>query len=215
MAGRYPVLSFKVPNDDWRGVANGRYDSALRNLRNALANVDGQLFVALHHEPAGDGSASDYARMQRRALPILGAPANVDAGVIVNGFWWSAKAQGLTDSEIAQWLPGDVRARAEIVAADTYHGGTVSRPGEDAGVKIRRLSEWATRVGVTRLGIGEYNGLTAAAVTAAGDAVLADSRYVFAAIFNSNENNREGVDWQLTGERLEAFKATVAQSRTV
>ena len=81
------------------------------------------------------------------------------------------------------------------------------------GAKIRRLSQWATRVGVTRLGIGEYNGLNAAAIKSAGDAILADPRFVFAAVFNSSENNREGVNWVLQGDRLASFRQTVATSR--
>lgn len=212
-AGRMPILSFKVPNNDWSGVANGAYDAQLHRLADALDALNGRVFVTLHHEPVGNGTPSAYAAMQRHALPILGAPSNVLAGVIVNGFWWSAQRQGYTDAEIAQWLPADVLAASEVVAADTYQGGTTADPGEDAGVKIRRMSAWATRVGVTRLGIGEYNGLNAGAITAAGDAVLADARFVFAACFNSNENNRPGVSWLLTGARLDAFKATVAASR--
>ena len=99
------------------------------------------------------------------------------------------------------------------MAADTYQGGTTANPGENAGVKITRLSAWADRVGVERLGLGEYNGLDAASITAAGNAILADDRFVFAAIFNSSNNNRAGVDWTLTGDRLTAFKATVAAAR--
>ena len=212
-AGRMPILSFKIPNNDWAGVASGEYDAQLHRLADELDALPGRVFVTLHHEPVGDGSPAAYAAMQRHALPILGAPSNVLAGVIVNGFWWSAQRQGYSDAEIAAWLPADVLALAEVVASDTYHGGTTADPGEDAGVKIRRMSAWATRVGVTRLGIGEYNGLTAAAITAAGDAVLADPRFVFASCFNSTQNNKPGVSWLLTGARLTAFKATVAKSR--
>ncbi|MEJ7598646.1 MAG: hypothetical protein WKG01_12120 [Kofleriaceae bacterium] len=212
-ANRMPILSFKIPDDDWAGAANGRYDAQLHRLADALDALPGRVFVTLHHEPTGDGTAASYAAMQRHVLPILRAPSNVLAGVIVNGFWWSAQGQGYTDAEIAAWLPPDVLSLSEVVASDTYQGGTTADPGENAGVKIARMSAWATRVGVTQLGIGEYNGLDAASITAAGDAVLADPRYVFAACFNSNENNRPGVDWQLTGARLEAFKATVARSR--
>lgn len=214
-AGRYPVLSFKVPRNDWAGAAAGKYDPQLRALVGKLAALPGRVSVTIHHEPSGDGTPQAYAAMQRHVLPILSPPANVDATVIVNGFWWSAKAQGYTDAEIAAWLPADVLRLAEIVAADTYQGGTTARPGENAAPKIRGLSAWATRVGVTKLGIGEYNGLDAAAITAAGDAVLADKRFVFAACFNSSANNRPGVDWKLTGDRLAAFKATVAKSRQI
>lgn len=214
-AGRMSILSFKVPNNDWVGTAQGAYDPQLQDLTSRLDAVDGKVFVTLHHEPMGDGSPSDYAAMLSHALPILSAPDNVDAGPIVNGFWWSAQAQGLTDAEIAQWLTPDVLAKSDIVAADTYQGGTTADPGEEAAVKIVRFSAWADRAGVTRLGIGEYNGLTAKSITAAGDAILADRRFVFAAIFNSNVNNRDGVSWLLTGDRLEAFKQTVAKSRAL
>ena len=213
-AGRMPVLSFKVPNNDWAGAAAGKYDAQLRDLATKLDNLPGQVFVAIHHEPNNDGTPRNYAAMQRRVLPILAPPSNVDAGVIVNGFWWSAAAAGSTDAEIAQWLPADVLRLAEVVGADTYQGGTTANPGEDAATKIRRLSQWASRVGVRRLGIGEYNGLTGAAIRAAGDAILADSRFVFATVFNSAENSRDGVNWQLTGDRLTAFKETVRASRS-
>jgi hypothetical protein len=211
-AGRMPILSFKLPNDDWAGAAAGKYDTSLRNLAARLDDLPGRVFVAIHHEPANDGTPNAYAAMQRRVLPILSPPANVDAGVIVNGYWWSAMAAGYTDAEIAQWLPSDVLRGAEVVGADTYQGGTSASPGEDASAKIRRLSQWAGRVGVSRLGIGEYNGLTATAIKTAGDAILADPRFVFAAVFNSAENNRSGVNWQLSGDRLTAFKRTVAAS---
>ena len=212
-AGREPILSFKVPNNDWAGVGTGKYDTQLKSITDQLAALPGPVFVTLHHEPVGDGTATDYAAMMRHALPILGAPANVDAGPIVNGFWWSNGGQGMTDAEIAQWLPADVLAKAEVVAADTYQGGTTTNPGENAAVKIRNMSAWATRVGVTRLGLGEYNGLSATDITAAGNAVLADPRYSFASIFNSSVNNRDGVNWVLTSDRLTAFTQTVTTAR--
>ena len=170
--------------------------------------------MTLHHEPTGDGTPADYAAMMRHALPILGAPSNVDAGPIVNGFWFSKTNMGYTDAEINQWLPANVLSVSEVVASDTYQGGNASAPGENAGVKIRGMSAWADRVGgVNRLGIGEYNGVDAASITAAGNAILADDRFVFAAIYNSSVNNREGIDWKLSGDRLEAFKQTVARAR--
>jgi hypothetical protein len=214
-AGRMPILSFKVPDNDWAGVAAGKFDAQLRDLTSRLAAFKAPVFVTLHHEPAGDGTPADYSAMMVHALPILSGPATVDAGPIVNGFWWSNGSQGLTDAEIAQWLPASVLKASEVVAADTYQGGTTINPGEDAGVKIANMSKWATRVGVSRLGIGEYNGLNAASITAAGNALLADPRFSFAAVFNSNENNRPDVSWQLTGDRLAAFRATLAQARAV
>jgi len=212
-AGRMPILSFRLPGDDWAGATAGTYDVALRALSARLDALPGKVFVTIHHEPASDGTPAAYAAMQRHVLPILSPPSNVDAGVVVNGWFWSAKARGLTDAEIAQWLPPSVLQLAEVVAADAYQGGTQARLGEDAGAKIRRMSAWADRVGVKRMGIGEYNGLDGAAIRSAGDAVLADPRFEFASVFNSSENNREGVNWVLSGSRITEFRATVATAR--
>lgn len=176
-AGRMPILSFKIPGNDWAGDAAGTYDTQLQALTATLATIPGKLFVTIQHEPSGDGTPAAYAAMQRYVLPILSPPANVEAGVIANGFWWSPQGQGLSDADTAEWLPADVLSKAEIVASDTYQGGTTANPGEGAGPKIRGTSAWATRVGVTRLGLGEYNRLDAASISDAGDAILADRRY--------------------------------------
>lgn len=209
-AGRLPVLSVKVPLNDWRGMGDGRYDGMLHALGRRLHDAtSGGLrpFLAVHHEPQGDGSPTDYAHMQRRALSILGEYANLDVGVIVNGFWFSPKAQGLPDTEVAQWLPQDVLDLCETVACDTYHGGTTAAPGESAAPKVRGFSAWATRLGLDSLGLGEWNGLTAQAILDTGDAIAADPRFRFACVYNSEANNRDGVSWVLTGDRLTAFQA--------
>jgi len=209
-AGRYPILSFKLPNDDWAGAAAGQYDTQLRNLAAQLDAIPGDLFITVHHEPNNDGTAANFAAMQRRVLPILRAPDNVEAGVIMNGFIF----RDWTDAQIAQWLPADVIELSEIVAADFYQFGTEQNPDPDntAGMKIRDFSAWATRVGADRLGVGEYNGWTAEAVGDAGDAVLEDPRYVFAAVFNSDNGE---LGFVLSGERLEEFKETVRESEAL
>ena len=212
-AGREPVVSFKLPGADWAGAASGRYDERLRYIARELAAPGGRVFVTLHHEPASDGSPGDYAAMMRHALPILGAPENVDAGPILNGFWWSDHDQGLSDEQIAQWLPSDVLAASELVAADAYQTQSGGRVIEGADTKIVNFSAWARRVGVERLGIAEYNGATAAALEEAGRAVLIDPRMEFALVFNSNVNNAPDRDLELSGPRLDAFRRTLATAR--
>lgn len=213
-AGRMPVISFKVPETDWAGAGAGRYDELLRYVTRELAAPGGRVFVTLHHEPAGDGTPDDYASMMRHALPILGAAANVDAGPILNGFWWSSTGQGLSDAEIARWLPADVLAESEVVAADTYQTVFGERTVELADTKILNFSAWARRVGVERLGIAEYNGSSAGALAAAGRAVLADPRMQFALVYNSNLEGPPGRQLVLSGPRLEAFRQTLALARS-
>ena len=165
-----------------------------------LDALSGPVFVAVHHEPEKDGTPADWSAMQVHALPILGRGNNVTVGVIGNGWWWSAKKKGYTDSEIAQWITPSVRRVSDVIGADTYDGG-----GEDAGVKIRRMSAWADRVGVSRLGIGEFNGQSAAAITHATDAAKSDDRFVWACVWNSNH----GTVTVLSGARLKAFRAAI------
>jgi hypothetical protein len=59
------------------------------------------------------------------------------------------------------------------------------------------------------MGVGEYNGMDAAAIHAAQSAVAADARFRFACIYNSSSNNRPGVDWLLSGDRLAAFQSVL------
>lgn len=207
--GRYPVVSAKVPVP-WYTVADGGYDEGLDRIAVQLSTLTRGAFT-IHHEPTGDGTAADYAAMTvrwlRRLKPSL---PQLDLGPIVNGFWWSAGGQGYRDDEIAGWLPDELLAASDVIACDTYHGGTTLKLGEDASPKIRRFSEWATRKGVERMGLGEFSGLTAGAITAACDAVKTDPRFVYACIYNSSVNNREGVDWTLAGDRLIAFQTAIA-----
>lgn len=211
--GRMPVVSFKIPDTDWRGVADGSYDTLLTSVADRLGAPGGRVFVTLHHEPAGDGTPADYAAMMAHALPLLGKAPNVDAGPIVNGFWWSAVGGGLTDAEIGRWLPPNVLSRSEIVAADTYETVSAGRSTEGADAKIAAFSSWARRSGVDRLGIGEYNGLGAQSIRSAGLAVLSDPRIEFAVIFNSDRNTLASAPLTLTGERLRAFQDTLALAR--
>ena len=78
-----------------------------------------------------------------------------------------------------------------------------------AGPRVINFSKWADRKGVSRLLIGEFNGMDAAAIKSATDAIKLDPRYIFAGVFNSSRNNREGVDWVLSGERLSAFQSVL------
>lgn len=209
-AGRYPIVSMKLPSGmTWAQAAKGAFDEGFDQVGQDLALLQRGTF-AVHHEPVNDpdGSAADYVAMTLRWMGRVRPLApHIDLSTIVNGFMWSAKAQGFTDDAIAAWLPDELLEAADITAADCYHGGTPAKPLENAGVKIERMSAWATRKGVKRLGIGEFNGLSASAITHAMDAVRSDGRFVYAAIYNSNVNNREGIEWVLTGERLEAFRA--------
>jgi hypothetical protein len=102
------------------------------------------------------------------------------------------------------------------VAADCYQGGTPNNPGSEPNEQMIGLLEWSERVGHDKpLGVGEFSGHTASAITNVGR-VLGDhpDRFAWACVYNSSRNNRPGVEWVLTDERLAAFKALVATNQT-
>jgi hypothetical protein len=202
--GMYPVLSFKTGSYSWSQVASGAADSALRTLAGRLAALPCPVFAAIHHEPAKDGAASDWAAMQVHALPILGVDADVSVGVIGNGWWWSAASQGYSDAEIAEYItPGVIRV-SDVIASDTYQDNPDS---EESAPKMRRMGEWARRVGgVKALGIGEFNGPTASNIKNALAALAADPLFAWGCLWNSYG----GVATVLTGVRLVVFREGLA-----
>ena len=162
------------------------------------------MFVAVHHEPAKDGTAADWSKMQVRALPILGVGADVKVGVIGNGWWWSATNQGYTDAEIAAWITPAVISVSDVIAGDTYQSTTTS---EESAPKIKRMGAWARRVGgVKALGVGEFNGPTAIGITNAAAALKADPMFAWGCMWNATA----GIATVLTGDRLTAFKKALA-----
>jgi hypothetical protein len=203
-AGMYPIVSYKTGSYSWAQVAGGSADAALRAANAKLAALSCDVFVAVHHEPEQDGTAAGWAAMQVHALPILGVGADVQVGVIGNGWWWSATNQGYTDAEIAAWITPAVIKVSDVIAGDTYQSTTTS---EEAGPKITRMGAWARRVGgVKALGVGEFNGPTAIGITNATKALAADPLFAWGCMWNSTG----GIATVLTGARLTAFQTALA-----
>lgn len=111
-AGRLPLISTKIPGNDWAGVANGNYDAWLNSLASGMATVTGPVWFCIHHEPRGDGTQADYRAMYDRATPILKQAPNLMVGPILNG--WSFKAVG---EDEAAWVSGLV----DMIGFDSYN----------------------------------------------------------------------------------------------
>jgi hypothetical protein len=118
--GMTPIISTKTGGYTWKQVASGAADKDLQTLVNNLNAIPGPKFIAVHHEPNGDGTPADWSAMQLHALPILKKANNVTVGVIGNGWWWSSKSNGLSDAQIAQWIPKSVIAISDVIGGDTY-----------------------------------------------------------------------------------------------
>jgi hypothetical protein len=203
-AGMYPVISFKTGSYTWAQVVHGKADAHLRSMAKKLAALPCHVFVAVHHEPYGDGTPRSWSRMQAHALPILGKHKGVKVGVIANGWWWSKGKHRLTRAQIAKWIPRSVINVSNVIAADTYQS---SASGEEASVKMKRMARWAHRVGgIKRLGIAEFNSPTAIGITHAVHELATEPLFRWGCIWNTTG----GIATVLTGARLTAFQKALA-----
>jgi hypothetical protein len=114
-AGRIAWLSYKLPVS-WSEAAAGKADTATRSLAAQLATVPGEVWVAIHHEPEGDGNLSDWVKMQRRLLPILAAAPNVRTSIILTA-WDTFDSKNPAYSLDALW-PGNM---VSILGMDAYN----------------------------------------------------------------------------------------------
>ena len=74
-AGMYPILSFKTGSHSWSQVAAGAADAELRALATRVNALSCDAFVAIHHEPAGDGQRPIGRRCRSTPCPSWAAPS--------------------------------------------------------------------------------------------------------------------------------------------
>ncbi len=114
-AGRIAWLSYKLPGS-WADAAAGKDDVQTRALAKQLAEVPGEIWVAIHHEPEGDGNLADWRAAQRRLLPILEAAPNVRTSIILTA-WDTFDSKNSAYSLDALW-PGKM---VSILGFDAYN----------------------------------------------------------------------------------------------
>ncbi|KRF06403.1 hypothetical protein ASG88_19810, partial [Nocardioides sp. Soil777] len=205
-AGMLPVISYKV-GGDVAGAVNGRFNSVAEEAAARLASYGRPTAVTIWHEPYKDMSGAEFAAMHRQLMPIFKG-GEVRVGPILNGF--------LLDNQVstfASFCPDDLFEVWDYFGIDTYEGGTMEAPGaRKPGDRIPALSSYLRSRGYDLpLGVGEYNGFSAETIAAAGEALLTTPNVWFGCMWNENgEFARE-----LSGERLEAFRATVADTERV
>lgn len=188
-------------------MANGAADAALRSLATRLGALPCDAFATIAHEPDGNGTPAQWSSMQAHALPLLGADPGVKVGVIGNGWWWSSTNKGLSDAEIAAWIPRSVISISDVIAGDTYQANAA---GEEPATKMTRLAAWARRVGGVRaVGIGEFNAQTAQGITDATNALGSDPLFAWGCLWNAYGPGAANAS-VLTGDRLAAFNKALA-----
>lgn len=147
--GRLPWISFKL-GVDWGSAASGGADEWTRSLAARLAELPGPVWVALHHEPEGDGPIDQWRAMQERLGPILRDGArNVAFTVILTGWNQINKPEEFSLDRV--WPDTGV----DVAGFDVYQfygaergGSTVSELTDLSAVYFEPFSRWAQKQGV-------------------------------------------------------------------
>ncbi len=204
-AGMLPVVSYKVGGDA-AGAAAGRFDAVAQQAAARLASYGLPTAVSFWHEPYGDLTGEQYAAASRRILPAF-RQGELRVGPILNGW--------LLDNQVdvfTSFCPDDLFSLWDWFGIDTYESGTMASPGPaKPAQRLPALSAYlATRGHPTMpIGVGEYNGYSAATIAAAGTAILETPHVWFGCLWNSTESKGH----VLEGERLAAFQQTLVAAR--
>lgn len=218
-AGMRPVLSYKLPRlpaDQGGGyriseALAGTFDGWVNSLGIFLASKNAPIEVTFHHEPRGDLSPAQFIALQKRYIPLVRKSANIECGIFLNG--WLLDGSTSAKAEFASYTDSDLLDMLDWFGIDAYHEGTPEAPNatKTPGNRIRLTRAWLDARGRQSMpiGIGEYNGHTAAAVADAGEAALSVGGMRFCCVWNSTA----GEYIPLSSSRLAAFQTTKADPR--
>jgi hypothetical protein len=206
--GMMPVLSYKV-GGNITGALAGQYDTVARQVAARLESYGKPVAVTFWHEPNPDITGAQFCALHERYLPIFQS-ANVKVGPIWNGW--------LLDNQVntfSAYSSEDLLEAWDFAGVDIYAVGEKGQPntwGAGPARGLPKLVDWLADRGHPDkpILIGEYNGWTAEHIAEMGDALLTTPQVWAALTFNS-DNGAKG--WVLSGDRLEAFKATKADPR--
>jgi hypothetical protein len=204
-ARQLPVISYKVGGDA-AGAADGRFNAVAEKAAAKLASYGLPTAVTFWHEPHKNLTPAQYVAASKQILPIF-KRGRIRVGPFLNGW--------LLDNQVstfATYCPDELFELWDWMGIDTYETGTMESPGKyKPADRIYALSDYVKARGFDLpIGVGEYNGYSAQSIADAGNALLSTPKVWFGCVWNTTG----GVGYQLTGDRLEAFKGTLADPRS-
>jgi hypothetical protein len=200
-AGLLPVISYKVGGDA-AGAVNGRFNKVAAEAAAKLAAFNKPTAVTFWHEPHGDLTPAQYVAASKQILPSFKRD-KLKVGPILNG--WLLDRQLST---FASYAPNELFKLWDWFGIDTYETGTMENPGDvKPADRIPKMAKFVNSR--LPLAVGEYNGYSAKSIADAGEALLSTKGVWFGCVWNATG----GVGYVLEGERLQAFKRTLADPR--
>ena len=127
-------------------MANGKGDAWARKLATQMRTVKGPVWVAVHHEPEGDGNIQTWKKMQARLAPIMRAKApNLGYSIILMGYH---QLYGNAKYRLGKIWP---KTKIDVAGFDIYEKyGTHGRNEWKQFTRdyFRHINRWAKRTGV-------------------------------------------------------------------
>jgi hypothetical protein len=204
---RVPWMSFKAPHS-WSAMASGKGDAWAKNLATKLKSAGGPVWVAVHHEPEGDGDIQTWKKMQERLAPIMRKAApNLGYTVIFMGYH---QFHGAKKYSLANTWP---KTKIDVAGFDIYekYGAKGVKEWKQFGKHyFAPLKKWSAKTGVP-WGLAE-TGYTDAAARKSPRRIVsiynALKKYdgIAYSYFNTNLNSVANWKLSLAGKK-KAFKA--------
>jgi hypothetical protein len=219
--GRVGWVSVKTP--PWDEMGDGDHDAEIDQMLNALDDIDGPVWLTMHHEPEGGGGTNapddpsgpaGHIAMNtrvRQRMTALGVDNVALAPILMTYTWKPGSGRNPED----WWAPGIY----DFLGVDHYRDSETS-PLDDAWYDIR---EFAAAKGV-EVAVGEWG--MRGTDTAAGNRMKAfydhaagshqdglGGRVVGLSYFDSGANSPSG-SWELAGAQLTMFRTLLGDPRT-
>jgi hypothetical protein len=218
--GMTPIVSYKPPTlagasgPDYAGVTAGTYDSWIVAAKDFLVSKNVPLTVSFWHEPHNEIPVADFIVASHKFLDVFeDARPQIKIGPILNGYLLDFPGD---TPKFETYIPDDLLDRWDFVAADIYQNGTNAAPGTRMPSRLAgNLVNILTLHGYPHMpiGVGEFNALTAAGITDAGNTFLNTPTLWFALLWLGLSDSN-GVDWQLDQAETDAYLAILADPRT-
>lgn len=116
-AGLHSIVSWRPPNGDFLGAAQGKYDRQITAWARSVPKTG--VFATADHEPESDLPAAAFVALQRHLYKVVkAANPTIRWGPIYTAYWWDPTQPGHYVGDPKAWWPG--KKYADWVGLDWY-----------------------------------------------------------------------------------------------
>ncbi len=114
--GYRSFVSWKPPNGDYVGAANGRYDDQVTAWARSVPTYG--VYATAFHEPENDMTGPQFVAMQRHLYTVVkAANPSIRWGPVYMAYWWDDGTNHYVGNKDAWWPGNDY---ADFTAVDVY-----------------------------------------------------------------------------------------------